>query len=76
MAEPDGRYDEEAKNLLSELEASGIILVVLDGNKGHGVQVATDESRGSLNVVALAMSKMLRNIASKLERDFGGGLRA
>ena len=75
-AEPGGRYDAEAKKLLKELQASGLILVVLDGIHGHGVQVATDESRSNLNVVALAMAKMLRKVADNLEKDAGGGVDA
>ncbi|MEK9136312.1 MAG: hypothetical protein AAB393_04260, partial [Bacteroidota bacterium] len=67
--EPGGRYDEEAKKLLKELRASGLILVVLEGSKGHGVQVAVDESRGGLSVVGSAMAKMLRDVADRLEQD-------
>lgn len=76
MADPGGRYDAEAKKLLKDIEASGLILIVLDGSKGHGVQVAVDETRGTLNVVGAAMAKMLRNVADKLEQDSGGGIAA
>ncbi|MEK7476391.1 MAG: hypothetical protein AAB152_12265 [Candidatus Coatesbacteria bacterium] len=73
---PGGRYEEEAKKLLRELRASGLILVVLDGPEGNGVHVVVDESRGGLTVVGSVMAKMLRNVADNLERDSGAGVEA
>ena len=71
MSEPNGRYDSEATKLLKEVKASGVILIVLDGSKGHGFQVAIDKSRGDAKAMTRAMARMLRDVATQIEKDGG-----
>jgi hypothetical protein len=67
----NGEYGDATRDLCRKLKASGVILVVLDGSGGSGVEVAVDEGRGGLSILAPAMAKMLRSVAEKLETDAG-----
>lgn len=63
MAVGPGRYDDEATTVMKATEASGVILIVIGGNKGEGFACqATLE-------VTLSLPKMLRSIADQIEAD-------
>jgi hypothetical protein len=63
MAIGPGKYDDEASAVMEATGASGVILIVIGGDRGQGFSCqATLE-------VTLALPAMLRNIANQIEED-------
>jgi hypothetical protein len=63
MAIGPGRYDDEAAAVMEAVNASGVILIVIGGDRGEGFEVhATAE-------VTLKLPEMLRTIADQIEED-------
>jgi hypothetical protein len=59
-----GKYDDEATWVRERTKASGVILIVIGGDKGQGFAAqATLE-------VTLTLPAMLRDIADQIEADF------
>jgi hypothetical protein len=58
-----GKYDDETAAVMEAVNASGVILIVLGGDRGDGFEVhATPE-------VVLKLPEMLRDIADQVEKD-------
>jgi hypothetical protein len=58
-----GKYDAEATHVMNSTHASGVIVIVIGGDRGEGFSIqATLE-------VSLALPKMLRMIADQLDPD-------
>lgn len=63
MSVGPGKYDAEATWVRRRTKASGVILVVVSGDRGHGFTVqATLE-------VTLSLPAMLRAVADEIEAD-------
>lgn len=63
MAIGPGRYDDEATWVRERAKASGVILIVIGGDRGEGFAAqATPE-------VTLRLPAMLRTIADQIEAD-------
>lgn len=58
-----GKYDEEATLVQERTQAAGVIVIVIDGNKGEGF--ACQATLG----VTLALPAMLRSIADQMDAD-------
>lgn len=67
-----GRYNEEAEELVETLEADGVILIVVNGNKGEGATIKIKTS--VLPSVRKALGKALIETGKDLRREaFGSG---
>jgi hypothetical protein len=80
-----GKYDDECLELLVKLMAKGVLLVVIDGDRGHGVSVkVVGNSRSDAGTTAAMhvehMARTCRMVAKHLEADAdrirGGAVRA
>jgi hypothetical protein len=58
-----GKYDDETTLVQKATNAAGVVLIVIDGNKGQGFSVQATLA------VTLSLPEMLRDIADKLEAD-------
>jgi tRNA A37 N6-isopentenylltransferase MiaA len=56
-----GKYDWHAQQLVDELNATGIILIVVGGSRGSGMSVKSDP------VLLSALPSVLRNTADLIE---------
>jgi hypothetical protein len=61
-----GKYDDEATMVQKATNASGVIVIVIGGDKGEGF--ACQATLG----VTHALPQMLRSIADQIEADFTG----
>lgn len=66
-----GKYGDETEALLQQLGAKGVLLLVLDGNKGHGMSFSYE---WTFDVAALSaelakLPALLRRVADTIERD-------
>lgn len=60
-----GKYDDLCTRIRSETKASGVILIVLGGNRGEGFSAQlTPEATAKI-------SPMLRHLADSIEADLG-----
>jgi hypothetical protein len=59
----EGAYDDECEALLHQLHATGVVLIVVGGTKGHGFSV-TIRNAGLIKPLAA----VLREVADKMER--------
>jgi hypothetical protein len=59
-----GKYDHECEFLLKLLQARAIILAVVDGNRGSGFEVSTNDQKFERVLPAL-----LREMADEIEKD-------
>lgn len=63
MAFGPGKYDDEATKVRASTQASGVIVIVIGGDRGEGFACqATLE-------VTLTLPKMLRSIADQIEES-------
>jgi hypothetical protein len=63
MSDGPGKYDDEATWVRERIKASGVILIVVGGDRGQGFEVqATLE-------VTLNLPTMLRTLADQIEAD-------
>ena len=63
MPKRNGEYDEEANELQRGLDADGVIVMVVGGERGNGVSICAD-----LNTMML-LPELLRTIADQVEAD-------
>lgn len=63
MAIGPGQYDEEVTELRERLQASGIVLMVAGGNRGHGFSAQLDLQSMML------LPRVLRELADQIEAD-------
>jgi hypothetical protein len=62
-----GRYDKEADKLLKETQAQGIILLIINGNRGEGFSATF--AREWADQHAAKLPAYLRALAHHLEND-------
>lgn len=63
-----GKYDQENTELRERLKARGLLIIVLDGNRGNGISFQCERNllfSGAQQMVAQA----LRDLAEELEND-------
>lgn len=58
-----GKYDQQAEQLLKELSAQGLLLIVIGGNRGTGMSVKSDP------VLLAALPTVLRHTADMIEGE-------
>jgi hypothetical protein len=63
MARGPGKYDDVATMALRETRASGVIVIVVGGDRGSGFSVQAVEG------VALDLPQILRTMADQIEKD-------
>lgn len=63
MAYGPGVYDNETTELRQKMEATAVILVVIDGVRGSGFSMQGPPR------FTLALPQILRNMADQIERD-------
>lgn len=62
-----GKYDEECSKLRLSTKASGVLIVVIDGNKGQGFSCQMDLKS------TLMLPELLRHMANQIEADMKQG---
>lgn len=69
MAIGPGKYDEEATLVMERTKAHGVVLVVINGDKGSGLTTKDDFAvLGTLPVMVM-LPTILRSIADQIESD-------
>ena len=63
-----GNYDEEATWVQVKTQAHGVILMIVDGNKGNGFSIASFDIQATLEIT-LSLPKLLREMANQIEVD-------
>lgn len=66
MAIGPGKYDDVCTQVREQLEAAGVILVVIGGKKGNGFSV-----QGTLQVIA-TLPDTLEHMAREMRKDMSG----
>ena len=61
-----GKYDEQCTKLRTELNAKGVVLFIIEGDKGNGMSCQCDTE------TMLVLPALLRDIADRFERDTFG----
>lgn len=61
-----GNYDAECEEMLIRAQASGVVLIVLGGNKGNGFSVSGVE--GEHGGIVGQLPKILRHVADSVEQ--------
>lgn len=74
IGEP-GRHDEQAVALLEETEADAVVVIVFNGNQGHGFSLSANSDVGPALVKSGALSAMLHRIADDLTTAEPTGVR-
>jgi hypothetical protein len=59
------KYDDEVTWVRERTKASGVILIVIGGDRGQGFAAQATPA------VTLSLPKMLRDMADQIEADFG-----
>jgi hypothetical protein len=67
MAIGPGKYDDLATYCREQSHAHGVILIVIEGDKGSGFAVQADL------LTMLKQPEMLRSMADDIEKDMKGG---
>jgi hypothetical protein len=63
-----GKYDGEATWVQVRTQARGILLMILEGNKGDGFSVASYDIQATLEIT-LNLPTLLREVANQIEKD-------
>jgi hypothetical protein len=63
-----GKYDNEATWVQARTQAHGVLLMILQGNKGDGFSIASFDIQATLDIT-LALPKLLRSMADQVEAD-------
>jgi hypothetical protein len=63
-----GNYDEEATWVQKRTNAHGVLLMIVDGNKGNGFSLASYDMQATLEIT-LALPRLLREMANQIEDD-------
>lgn len=59
-----GNYDDEAEHLLHKLNAQGVLVIVMGGQKGHGFSITTKKQK-----ILAEVPHMLRTVAEDIENQ-------
>lgn len=57
-----GKYDDEIQDLFDKTNADGVVLLVINGNKGHGLSVKVKDQETAINAstaMKLAANQLL-----------------
>lgn len=63
-----GHYDDHTERMLRELDATMVMLVVLNGNKGHGISVCIDSNCEVAQEMAEKVPELLHKLAETIEK--------
>jgi hypothetical protein len=63
-----GKYDGEATWIQARTQANGVLLMILEGNKGNGFSVASYDIQATLEIT-LNLPALLREMANQIEAD-------
>jgi hypothetical protein len=63
-----GKYDEEATLVQQRTQASGVLLIILSGDKGNGFSLASFDIQATLEIT-LNLPALLREMADQIETD-------
>ncbi len=63
-----GHYDDEAEQILREVRAQAVVLMVLGGKKGSGFSVSGLESTSQESVIS-DLPRILRHMADEIQKD-------
>lgn len=68
-----GRYDAHAARVLRETKADGVLMVVLNGDKGFGMSFSVDPKKPGAVALAsgVGLAEMLRAIANDIDGGAG-----
>lgn len=64
MSQGPGKYDDIAQKLQEEHDADGVIVIILNGDRGSGGSFKIDKT------LASGLPKLLRDIANEMEEDY------
>jgi len=68
MSIGSGKYDGEATWVQARTQATGVLLMIVDGNKGNGFSLASYDIQATLEIT-LSLPKLLRMMADQIEID-------
>jgi hypothetical protein len=68
MTAGPGKYDAEASFVQARTQAHGVLLMILEGNKGDGFSIATYDIQATLEIT-LSLPKLLREMANQIDAD-------
>jgi|GEM_PF-1230837 hypothetical protein len=68
MSIGSGKYDGEATWVQVRTQATGVLLMIVDGNKGNGFSLASYDIQATLEIT-LSLPKLLRMMADQIEID-------
>jgi hypothetical protein len=63
-----GKYDGEATWVQARTQATGVLLMIVDGNKGNGFSIASFDIQATLDIT-LVLPKLLREMANQIEQE-------
>jgi hypothetical protein len=68
MAIGPGKYDVEATMVMRRTQAAGVLLIILEGDKGNGFSLASFDVQATLDIT-LTLPKLLREMADQIDSD-------
>lgn len=63
----DGKYDNECEELLYKQKAEMVVLLVVDGKKGHGMSVCINARNEHAQDMAKGVPELLRKMADAID---------
>lgn len=69
MAFVPGKYDDLATYVREQTQATGVIVVVIDGNKGPGFSQQWRVAHGGMPDALFSAAKALRSVADQMQSD-------
>jgi hypothetical protein len=63
-----GKYDAEASLVQMRTNAQGVLLIVLEGDKGDGFSIASFDIQATLQIT-LSLPKLLREMANQIDAE-------
>lgn len=63
-----GAYDAQCERLLKELDASVVLLMVMNGEKGHGISACIQGQLKDAKEIARKIPELLRRMADEIEK--------
>lgn len=65
----DGKYDDQCEKILMQQDAEMVLLLVVDGKKGHGMSCCINARNPHAKEMAKATPELLRKMANAVEND-------
>lgn len=69
MDSANGAYDADCERILTKHEADGVLLMVVNGKKGHGMSVCLDEKNPHALDLGRSIPSLLRRLADMVENQ-------